>query len=131
LKVKRGKPQVVGIDPEASGLILIDVPLDPTPDHDWSRLFGGAGLFDAPPGFSVSASMHPPSLRGSTVRLRAPDTEVERYLQSLDERIEATNAEYEKSVLPELERQRREEEEREETERRRLEEAQRRLDDAS
>ena len=65
------------------------------------------------------------------MRLTPPDDEVERYVEDLDRRIEATNEHYARTVAPELERQGREEQERANTERRRIEDAQRRLDDSS
>lgn len=121
---------MAGIDPTATGLLLIDVPLDPTPDEYWRAIFGGTGFFDAPPGFSLSISMHPPRLQGNTVRLRAPDGELDKYVESLDARIAATNAEYERRVLPELERQREARMREQDELKRRLEEAQRKLDEA-
>jgi hypothetical protein len=129
MKVERGAPKVIGPDPGAPGLLLIDVPLEPPPDAGWAQIFGGTHAFDAPPGLSMSVGMHSPELRGGVVRLRAPDAEVERYLASLDERIDAANAEYERSVAPELERRQREEERARDEERRRVEDAQGRLDD--
>ena len=119
MKVERGKPRVIGSDPQAPGLLVVEVDLTPRPDEPWTEIFGG-GAFGAPPGVSISLSTHPPELRGSTVRLTPPDDEVERYMEDLDRRIEATNEHYAQTVVPELERQRREERERAETERRGL-----------
>src|SRR4051812_39513571 len=98
MKVERGKPDVLGPDPTAPGLLLIDVPLTPHPDRAWAEIFGGSSFFDAPPGVSMSVSMHPPRLMGGKVQLRTPDAEVEKYLQHLDERITAANAEYQRRV---------------------------------
>ncbi len=128
MKVERGKPDVLGPDPTASGLLLIDVPLTPHPDRGWAEIFSGSSFFNAPPGVSLSVSMHPPRLMGGKVQLRAPDTEVENYLQHLDERIAAANTEYERRVAPELEQQRKEAEAEAEHTRRRIEDAQRRLE---
>jgi hypothetical protein len=128
MKVERGKPDVLGPDPTATGLLRIDVPLTPHPDRAWTEIFGGSSFFDAPPGVSLSVSMHPPRLVGGKVQLRAPDVEVEKYLQRLDERIAAANAEYDRRVAPELERQKQEVEAETERTRNRIEDAQRRLE---
>jgi hypothetical protein len=121
-----GKPEVLGVDPEASGLLDVSVPLEPRPDQYWVEIFNAG-----PPGVSFSVSMHPPRLSGSTVRLRPPDREVEKYLLSLQERIEGTNAEYARSVEPELRRQQEAQEADAAERQRRVEEAQRRLDELS
>ncbi len=130
-RVTHGGPQVVGVDPTATGLLLIDVPLTPSPDEYWRAIFGGSGFFDAPPGFSLSISMHPPRLYGDSVRLRAPDGELDRYIESLDARIAATNDEYERRVLPELERQNEVRRSEQDELKSRLEEAQRKLDEGT
>jgi hypothetical protein len=127
MKVERGEPDVLGPDPAASGLLLIDVPLTPTPDRAWASIFGGSSFFDAPPGVSLSVSMHPPRLMGAKVQLRAPDAEVEKYMQHLDERIAAANAEYAQSVAPEVERRKKAAAAEAERTRKRIEDARRRL----
>ena len=91
-------------DPAATGLLLIDVPLTPSPDEAWAAIFGSDDPWHAPPGVSISLSMHPPRLFGGKVQLRSPDAEVERYLQHLDDRITATNSEYKRRIIPEQER---------------------------
>ena len=76
------------------------VTLEPAPDPYWLEVFG------SPPGFGFSVSMHPPRISRSTVYLRAPDAEIPRYIENLDERIEATNRHYAAEVEPQLERER-------------------------
>lgn len=100
MNVKRTKTEIVGIDPEAKGLIQVRVTLEPAPDPYWLEVFG------SPPGFGFSVSMHPPRISRSTVYLRAPDAEIPRYIENLDERIEATNRHYAAEVEPQLERER-------------------------
>ncbi len=75
--------------------------------------------------------MHPPRLYGDSVRLRAPDGELDRYIESLDARIAATNDEYERRVLPELERQNEVRRSEQDELKSRLEEAQRKLDEGT
>jgi hypothetical protein len=121
-RIRIGKPQVLGVNEQYSGLLDVDVPLEPSPDMHWDALFErGAGV-------PISVSMHPPHVHGSTVRLRPPDNEVERYVDALRARVEAVNDQYEREVLPAL-RGKAAATERAETERaRRVEEAQQRLD---
>lgn len=46
--------------------------------------------------------MHPPRIHGTSIRLRPPDSELERYVEALRERVEATNDQYEREILPHL-----------------------------
>jgi hypothetical protein len=131
MEVRRGKPEVLGPDPEAPELLLIDVPLEPQPDEVWADIFGGRSFLDGPPGAPMSEGMHLPDLRGASVRLRAPDAEVEAYLAHLDARITATNAALARRVQPEIERQERDRLDREGATRRRDEDARRKLDGLS
>jgi hypothetical protein len=118
-----GKPKVVGIDSEYSGLVVVRVPLDPRPDEYWQQIFNGM-----PPGVSYSLSMHSVQVAGDSVEFRCSETEVERYHQHVKERVEGTNRYYAQEITPRLkaeeERLQREAEERKQ----RLEEAQSRLD---
>ena len=120
----RGKPQVVGIDPEAPGLVQILVPLGQAPDSEWCAIFAGP-----PPGYGYSLGRHSPALFHDRIELRAPPEDVGDYIRDLDARMAATNAEYERTVRPrkDAERQRRDELAGEE--RRRIEEAQRQIDE--
>src|SRR5688500_17357850 len=101
MEVQRGKPNVRGPMPGSAGLLMVEVPLEPRTDEAWASIFGGRTFFDAPPGVTIASGMHPPQLRGDSVLLTPPDTEIEKYVAHLDERIAATNAEYEKRVRPE------------------------------
>jgi hypothetical protein len=124
--IQLGKPKVLGIDSEASGLINVEIELEPQPDGNWLNVFR-----DGPPGPMWPMSMHPPRLQGSKVILRPPDNEVEMYLNALGERVEATNAYYEREIAPRL-RQQEERRKADEAERqRRIEEAQKLLDERS
>jgi len=122
--IKAGKARVLGIDPEASGLLNVEVPLEPKPDQYWTEIF-----IAGPPGPMWSISMHPPRLSGAAVFLRPPDQE-EKYLDELNKRIESTNRYYAQEIEPKLKAEQ-ERKETDETERqRRIEEAQRRLDES-
>jgi len=39
MNVEMGEPQVVGIDPEYSGLVIVRAPLTPEPDESWRASF--------------------------------------------------------------------------------------------
>ena len=121
-QIALGEPKVLGVNDEFSGLLDVDVPLEPTPDVHWVALFDRG-----PGGHSFSMAMHPPRLHGSLVRIRPPDNELERYVDLLRDRVERTNVQYEREILPRL-RGESEAAEREKADRqRRVEEAQRRL----
>jgi hypothetical protein len=75
--------------------------------------------------------MHSPELRGSSVFLRPPDKELEKYLTALQQRIDGTNAEYARRVEPELRRQQEAKDTEAAEERRRVGEARKRLDELS
>lgn len=125
-RIRLGKAQVLGVNEEYSGLLDVDVPLEPTPDVHWSAIFERG-----PSGVGYSLSMHSLRLAGSSVRLRLPDDEVDRYIEALRERVEGTNDQYERDVLPRLRNEADAAERAEADRRRRIEEAQRRLDESS
>lgn len=96
-RIRLGKPNVLGVNEQYSGLLDVDVPLEPTPDVHWTAVFERG-----PSGISYSVSMHPPRIHGTSIRLRPPDSELERYVEALHERVEATNDQYEREILPHL-----------------------------
>lgn len=121
--VKMGHPVTVGIHAQYEGLLVVEIPLEPYPDEAWRS------IFDHPPGVGISMSMHPPRLIGSSVTIHPPDTEVERYVSHVRERVDAANAEYDKTVRPRLEALERQRIAAEEERRRRIAEAQAKLDE--
>ena len=124
LNISVGKPEVDGIDPHARGLLLIRVPFEPEPNTPWREVF-----VEGPPGASYSASMHPPVFFGpAEVTLRCPDDEIELYISSLRERVDATNEYYNGEIAPRLRRMRSERRAAVTEEQRRLEEARKRLE---
>lgn len=98
--ITRGKPEVEGIDPDASGLLIVTIPLEPEPDHVWAQ------FFTSPVGVEMSFAMHAPEISYRSVRIRTPDAELEQYVAHVDERIRSANERYEREVLPELKRER-------------------------
>src|SRR6266404_7135026 len=92
--ITRGQPEVDGVDADYPGLLNVRVPLSAYPPDEWQD------FFLRPVGVGLSMSMHSPDLRGDEVVLRPPDSEVERYVKHVDERIVAANARYEAEVLP-------------------------------
>lgn len=115
--------RVKGRNAQYEGLLDVDIDLSTTPPTAWAQFFMN------PSGIGISISMHPPSLSGSTVHIRPPDDEVERYAKHIEERVAHTDRWFEETALPEIsaaeERQRAEKE----AEAERLREAQRKLDE--
>ena len=66
--------------------------------------------------------------RGELGALTPPDTEIDRYMESLKRQVAATNDYYQQVVAPEIEEERQRELDAKEEERRRIAEAQERLD---
>lgn len=115
--------KVRGRNNQYSGLLDVDIELSHRPPEVWAR------FFESPSGIGISISMHPPSLSGSTVHIRPPDDEVEKYAQHIEERVAHTNKWFEETALPQInaaeERKRAEDA----AEAERLKEAQRKLDE--
>lgn len=123
VNIEMGKPNVVGVNREHSGLLDVEVPLAPSPDRHWTQIFN-----DGPPGVPYSPAREAPRLSGSVVYMRPSDDDLERSVEYLKIRVAGTNAYYNREVAPRL-KQAHEAQEAEEAERaRRVEEARRRLD---
>jgi hypothetical protein len=122
-EIKLGKPKVVGIDPQYSGLVVVRIPLTPSPDQHWTEIFNRT-----PPGVSYSVSMERPKVGSGGIELRVAENQVEKGYEAARAFAEGANRYYAERIEPQLRRQR-EEREREEAERKqRLADAQRRLD---
>ena len=90
-----GKATVLGVNPGARGLLRVQVPWDPAPDVAWRTIF-----VKGPAGSMWPVSMHAPEVYGDHVILSPADDEVKRYVAALKERVDATNAQYAREVLP-------------------------------
>lgn len=121
--VERTAVKIVGVDPQASGLLEVHIELDRDPPVEW------AAMFDHPTGIGISLSMHPPRLAYDVVHIRPPDDELEKYVAHVDEQIGHANARYANEVLPRLEAQRVCERTAEAEQARRIADAQRRAGD--
>jgi hypothetical protein len=97
--IERGKPEVRGIDHEASGLLDVRIELSRTPPRRWDHFFMNPTAFDTPVGMSS------PRLEGPTVRMRPPHNQLKQYVDHVDARIAHANSRYEQEVLPEIEEQ--------------------------
>jgi hypothetical protein len=97
--IERGKPEVRGIDHEASGLLDVRIELSRTPPRRWDHFFMNPTAFDIPVGMSS------PRLKGPTVRMRPPHNQLKQYVDHVDARIAHANSRYEQEVLPEIEEQ--------------------------
>lgn len=121
--IKPGKPKVLGVNGQHSGLLNVEVPLDPRPDRYWTEIFNRG-----PANVEYSLSMHPLTVSGDKVRLQPPDDEVERYVEQAKRQIEGANREYAERIEPQLRAQKEAAEHAEAERRRRIEDAQRLLD---
>jgi hypothetical protein len=119
-----GPPKVVGVDGGAAGLLIVDVELTPPPPREWLQIFVAG-----PSGLMWPASWHPPSVRASLVTMRASDEEVEMYVGALQQRVDATNIQYEREVVPRLQLERERAEHAAGEQARRIRDAQARLDE--
>jgi hypothetical protein len=97
--IERGKPEVRGIDHEASGFLDVRIELSRTPPRRWDHFFMNPTAFDIPVGMST------PRLEGPTVRIRPPHNQLKQYVDHVDARIAHANSRYEQEVLPEIEEQ--------------------------
>jgi len=95
--IERGKPEVLGIHPQYSGLLRVEIPLVGDVDGYWTACFKN------PTGLGISLSMHPPKIYGNTVEITPGDGDLESYLEHIDDRIDAANKYYRSHLLPEIE----------------------------
>jgi hypothetical protein len=94
--ITRTEVEVRGVNQQYSGLLDVDVQLSESPPTEWTQ------TFDHPPNVGIPISMHPPRLRGATIRITPPDSELEMYLDHIDKRIEAVNRWYADNVWPKV-----------------------------
>jgi hypothetical protein len=124
VNIHLGTAELDGIDPQYPGLMRVRVPLEPRPPAPWLEIFESG-----PPDVPFSVSMHPPHIASGDALLRAPDDEIERYMQALHARVAGTTAYYNRQIAPKVKAQH-EARQREDDERqRRIDEARKRLED--
>lgn len=121
--IKAGKPQVQS-DREYAEMVVVTVPLEPVPNADWQAIFNQG----PPPGVTYSVSHPFPRVEGGYVIFRGSASDVQKQHDQAMRWVEGTNAEYERTVIPELERRRKAAEDDAEIRRRTVEEAQRLLE---
>jgi hypothetical protein len=98
MEVKAGKPEVTGIDSRTPELVRISVPVKPTPNQDWKR------IFDSPPsGYGHAINMQHPKIHGSQIDVSAPPDEADRYMHAIHERVQAANEQYVREIQPQIE----------------------------
>jgi hypothetical protein len=120
--IRRGEPRVLGVHPQYSGLLRIEIRLDPSPPVGWAQ------GFSSPRGVGIPISMHPPEIRGGSIYITPPDDEVEKYVAHIDERIAAANRVYQDEVMPDLRRRAERDAAAKAEEQRRITDAQQRID---
>lgn len=92
--------KATGTDPKASGLVIVEIPLDVRPDSDWADCFFNPT--------TSSVSVHPPRIFGDMIELRATKDRPEKDLEWVYKYIEQANECYRKKMEEkERERQRR------------------------
>lgn len=121
--IERGKPQVRGIDHEASGVLEVRIELSRTPPRRWDHFFMNPTEVGMPEG------MHAPRLEGPTVRIRPPHDKLSEYVEQVDARITHANSRYEREVLPQVEEQQAQVRAQEEKREERLDKARREAED--
>ena len=117
-----GDPELVGDDP-STGEVVLNVSLDREPESDWQQ------IFKVPPNVSPPNDSRPPTIAGRVVEIRCQPSKVKEDISALRDRLAATNAEYQRRVIPAIEKVVRHMEQREREREQRLAEAQRQLDE--
>jgi hypothetical protein len=87
-----------GLCENAPGLQKVYLYLSRLPEREWQQIFEQSFLV------SISASMHPPEVRGRKVVITPPkddDEALEKYVEHVKERIEKANERYRHDVLRE------------------------------
>ncbi len=98
--VQKGKPHVVGVDADAPSVVWIEIPLVPYPDTEWQAIFDAV-----PPGVSYSIAHGPPMISPPGVKIRCSEGDIEGSVNEARERVEGTNREYARTVIPRREAQ--------------------------
>ena len=117
-----GDPELVG-DDATTGEVVLNISLDREPESDWQQ------IFKVPPNVSLPIDSRIPKISGRVVEIRCQPSNVKDAISALRDRLAATNAEYQRRVIPAIERVVRHIEEREREREQRLAEAQRQLDE--
>jgi hypothetical protein len=97
----KNKVKAAGIDPEASGLVIIEIPLNLSPDVDWLQCFSYTTTW--------TPSVHLPRLSGSLIEFRAMKEKPERDLEWVYKYIDQANDCYRKRMKEKEEEGRRHE----------------------
>ena len=122
LHIEPGEPVVLGVNRQFSGLLDVSVPLEPRPPGEWWEIFNAPTV-----GASFSLAMDPPKGSVSTVHIRPPDAEIEKYVAHVGERVKSANGQYNRDIAPRLRRAYEERQREEDEYTRRIEAAQARL----
>lgn len=122
--VRRAGQEVKGIDPNYSGLVIVEVTLSPAPPPDWVALWS-----PYPPNSTYHVNYGPPKLHGSRATLRVPEDKVKTAVEALDGQIAAANAWYEQEVIPRIEAAEKRQRQEQADEQRRIDSARSQLDE--
>jgi hypothetical protein len=110
--------EVIGVNPQAEGLLDVAVLLSNTPPAGWAERFHSCSEIPVP--INLRASWH---VQGDRITVTVVDGSMEGWVAKIKECIARANSLYELEVLPVLNQ-------REEAERRRQADAERRLEEA-
>jgi hypothetical protein len=97
--VGMGEPEVKS-DPEYPAMVIVYVPLTGDAEHAWQMLFNAG----PPPGVTHGSSLPLPRTEGRAIVFRCAPHDAEKAFELAKRWVDATNAAYERDILPELER---------------------------
>jgi hypothetical protein len=119
--VKRAEVPEIGSNAPSPGRLSVTIKLNQSPPIEWIRVF--TGLFTGSMRAHTMPGWTDPAVRGDVVSYTPMESDLENSVLMMDARIAEANAEYAKSVLPEIRA-------REEAERRAAEEKSAHIEDA-
>ena len=97
----KDKVKAARIDPEASGLVIVEIPLNISPDLDWLQCFSYTTTW--------TPSVHLPRLSGALIEFRAMKEKPEQDLEWVYKYIDQANECYRKRIKEKEEEGRRHE----------------------
>lgn len=90
VKVDRTRVKILGVDPKATGLRFLDIPLNKTPDDDWVRI-----LYRLP---VVYLFLHEAKVVDDVIETEASEDMVEQTVNAIADLVDKTNQEYAKFI---------------------------------
>jgi hypothetical protein len=101
MRVEMGGEPEVKSDPDYPSVVIVSIPLKPSPNADWTAIFNSG----PPPGVTFYVGREFPKASSGAVHFRCTPDEVAMYRDQAERWVDGTNAYYESYVIPEIERQ--------------------------